>query len=108
MSDLAYLTVAEAAELLRAKKLSPVEYAKALIDRIEKHDSKLNAFLRFTPEHRAGRCAARGSRDRARRVARSVPRRAVRSEGHRRLRGPADDRALEDPARTTSPRPTPW
>jgi len=50
MTDLAWLTVAEAAELLRGKKLSPVEYAKALIDRIEKHDSKLNAFLRFTPE----------------------------------------------------------
>jgi aspartyl-tRNA(Asn)/glutamyl-tRNA(Gln) amidotransferase subunit A len=50
MSDLAYLTVAEAAELLRAKKLSPVEYAKALIDRIEKHDKKLNAFIRFTPD----------------------------------------------------------
>ncbi|MBI4195818.1 MAG: amidase [Betaproteobacteria bacterium] len=50
MSELAWLTVAEAAELLRAKKLSPVEYAKALIDRVEKHDKHLNAFLRFTPE----------------------------------------------------------
>src|SRR5262245_6433974 len=50
MTDLPWLTVAEAAELLRGKKLSPVEYAKALIDRIERHDGKLNAFLRFTPE----------------------------------------------------------
>jgi aspartyl-tRNA(Asn)/glutamyl-tRNA(Gln) amidotransferase subunit A len=50
MTDLAWLTVAEAAKLLRAKKLSPVEYAKALIDRVERHDGKLNAFLRFTPE----------------------------------------------------------
>ena len=50
MTDLAWLTVAEAAELLRGKKLSPVEYAKALIDRVERHDGKLNAFLRFTPE----------------------------------------------------------
>jgi len=48
--DLPWLTVAEAAELLRGKKLSPVEYAKALIARVEKHDGKLNAFLRFTPE----------------------------------------------------------
>ena len=48
--DLAYLRVAEAAELLRAKKLSPVEYAKALLDRIERHDGKYNAFLAFTPE----------------------------------------------------------
>jgi aspartyl-tRNA(Asn)/glutamyl-tRNA(Gln) amidotransferase subunit A len=50
MTDLAWLTVAEAAELLRGRKLSPVEYAKALIDRIEHHDGKLNAFLRFTPD----------------------------------------------------------
>jgi aspartyl-tRNA(Asn)/glutamyl-tRNA(Gln) amidotransferase subunit A len=50
MDDLAWLTVAEAAELLRGRKLSPVEYAKALIDRVERHDGKLNAFLRFTPD----------------------------------------------------------
>ena len=50
MTDLAWLTVTEAAELLRGKKLSPVEYAKALIERVERHDGKLNAFLRFTPE----------------------------------------------------------
>jgi aspartyl-tRNA(Asn)/glutamyl-tRNA(Gln) amidotransferase subunit A len=50
MSDLAWLTVAEAAELLRGKKLSPVEYAKALIARVERHDGRLNAFLRFAPD----------------------------------------------------------
>lgn len=50
MTDLAYLTVADAAELLRARKLSPVEYAKALLDRIETHDSDFHAFLRVTPE----------------------------------------------------------
>ena len=50
MTDLAWLTVAEAAELLRGRKLSPVEYARALIDRIERHDGALNSFLRFTPE----------------------------------------------------------
>ena len=50
MADLAWLTVAEAADLLRAKKLSPVEYTKALIDRIERYDGRINAFLRFAPE----------------------------------------------------------
>ncbi len=50
MTDPAWLTVAEAAALLRGRKLSPVEYAKALIARIERHDGRLNAFLRFTPE----------------------------------------------------------
>lgn len=50
MSDLAFLTIAEAAGLLRGKKLSPIEYAKALIGRIERYDGALNAFLRFAPE----------------------------------------------------------
>ena len=50
MTDLAWLTVAEAAGLLRARKLSPVEYTRALIDRVERHDGELNAFLRFTPD----------------------------------------------------------
>jgi aspartyl-tRNA(Asn)/glutamyl-tRNA(Gln) amidotransferase subunit A len=50
MTDLAWLTVAEAGPLLRGKKISPVEYARALIERIERHDRKLNAFLRFTPD----------------------------------------------------------
>ncbi len=50
MTDLAYLSIAEAAELLRSKKLSPVEYTRALIARIEAHDASLNAFLRFTPD----------------------------------------------------------
>jgi len=50
MADLAFMTIAAASELLRARKLSPVEYAQALIARIEKHDRAVNAFLRFTPD----------------------------------------------------------
>lgn len=50
MKDLAYIGLADAAHLLRDKKLSPVEYVNALISRVEKHDKSLNAFLRFTPE----------------------------------------------------------
>lgn len=50
MSDLVWLTVAEAGELIRSKKLSPVEFTNALIQRIERHDRQFNAFLRFTPE----------------------------------------------------------
>ncbi len=50
MSDLAYLSIAEASALIRDKKLSPVEWTQALIARVECHDGRLNAFLRFTPE----------------------------------------------------------
>jgi aspartyl-tRNA(Asn)/glutamyl-tRNA(Gln) amidotransferase subunit A len=48
--DLAYFGIAEAADLIRAKKLSPVEYATALLARIERHDGKYNAFVTLTPE----------------------------------------------------------
>ena len=50
MTDLAYLTVAEGAELLRAKKLSPVEWTKALLDRIAAIDYHYNAFLVVTAD----------------------------------------------------------
>ena len=50
MTDLAWLTVAEGAQLLRAKKLSPVEWTKALLDRIAAIDSSYNAFLVVTAD----------------------------------------------------------
>src|ERR1051325_5202332 len=50
MSDLAYLTVAEGAAFLRAKKLSPVEWTRALLDRIAAVDTHYNAFLMVTAD----------------------------------------------------------
>ena len=50
MTDLAWLTVAEGAALLRAKKLSPVEWTKALLDRIAAIDEHYNAFLVVTAD----------------------------------------------------------
>ena len=49
-SDLDYLGLSEAAALIRAKKLSPVEYVTALLARIERYDGKYNAFIVLTPE----------------------------------------------------------
>jgi Asp-tRNA(Asn)/Glu-tRNA(Gln) amidotransferase A subunit family amidase len=50
MSDLAFLSLSEAAERLRAGKLSPVTYAAALLDRIQRLDPRFHAFIRVTPE----------------------------------------------------------
>jgi len=50
MTDLAYLSLAEAAGLLRSGQLSPVEYTTALLSRIARHDGQLNTFVRLTPE----------------------------------------------------------
>ena len=48
--DLAYFGLAEASELIRTRKLSPVEYTTALLARIEHHDGKYDAFVALTPE----------------------------------------------------------
>jgi aspartyl-tRNA(Asn)/glutamyl-tRNA(Gln) amidotransferase subunit A len=49
-TDLAWLTAAEAGRLMAAKKLSPVEYAQALIARTETLEPRLDAYISFTPE----------------------------------------------------------
>lgn len=48
--QLAYLGFAAAAQQIRDRILSPVELTRALIERIERLDPRVNAFLRFTPE----------------------------------------------------------
>ena len=50
MTDLAWLSVAEGAQLLRSRKLSPVEWTKALLDRISVVDPAYNAFLVVTAD----------------------------------------------------------
>ncbi|HET9477123.1 MAG TPA: amidase [Dehalococcoidia bacterium] len=50
MSDLTRLTIAEAAPLIRDRKLSPVELTDACLARIEAVESKLNAFITVTRE----------------------------------------------------------
>ena len=50
MTDLAWLSVAEGAALLRARKLSPVEWTEALLERIAAIDPRYNAFLSVTAD----------------------------------------------------------
>jgi aspartyl-tRNA(Asn)/glutamyl-tRNA(Gln) amidotransferase subunit A len=47
MSDLHWMTATEAAQAITARKLSPVELMKALLERIARLDPKLNVFIRF-------------------------------------------------------------
>jgi aspartyl-tRNA(Asn)/glutamyl-tRNA(Gln) amidotransferase subunit A len=46
-----YLTIAEAAELIRTRQLSPLELTEALLARIEALDPMLHAFITVTAEH---------------------------------------------------------
>ncbi len=50
MSDLHYYSVTQAAELIRTKKLSPVELTQAYLDRAQELDRELNAYMKLLPE----------------------------------------------------------
>lgn len=47
-SDLAWLTIAEAADLIRDRRLSPVEYVDALYARSDSFDTHIHSYLRLT------------------------------------------------------------
>src|SRR5882672_8968790 len=49
-SDLHALSIAEASKLIARKALSPVELTRALIDRAELLDPKINAYILATPD----------------------------------------------------------
>jgi len=49
-SELCYLTISQAAPLLRERKLSPVELTEAFLRRIEAVDGQLRAFITLLPE----------------------------------------------------------
>jgi aspartyl-tRNA(Asn)/glutamyl-tRNA(Gln) amidotransferase subunit A len=49
-SDLTALTIAEAFQLVRSKKVSPVELTHACLSRIERLNPKLNAFITVTAD----------------------------------------------------------
>ena len=50
LQQLHFLSIAEASELIRTRKLSPVEYTNALLGRIEALDSQLDAFITVTAD----------------------------------------------------------
>ncbi|MBI4194101.1 MAG: amidase [Betaproteobacteria bacterium] len=67
-TDLHFLTVADAARLIRARKLSPVELTRAILQRIEALDPQLDAYITVTADlalkqaRRAEREIAKGDR----------------------------------------------
>jgi aspartyl-tRNA(Asn)/glutamyl-tRNA(Gln) amidotransferase subunit A len=48
--DWAFLTISELSELIRARKVSPVEITRAVLERIEKLNPVLNAYITVTPD----------------------------------------------------------
>ena len=60
--DLTSLTIKEASRLLRDGSISPRDLLAAHVERIERLDSKVKAFLRFTPELAQKQAEAAGRR----------------------------------------------
>jgi aspartyl-tRNA(Asn)/glutamyl-tRNA(Gln) amidotransferase subunit A len=71
MSELHFLSIAEAARLIKSRKLSPVELARAHLDRISELDGQLSAFITLTAD-----------------LALKQARQAEREIGKRKYRGP--------------------
>src|SRR5881628_2957341 len=63
-SDLSYLSLTDAAALIKALRLSPVELTQALLDRIDRLDGKVGAFITVTRE-----AALRSAREAEREIA---------------------------------------
>src|SRR5919112_3660143 len=59
MSELHWLSAAEAAQAIASRELSPVDLMRALLDRIERLDPKLNVFIRLDAD--AAMAAARAA-----------------------------------------------
>ncbi|MBN8888731.1 MAG: amidase, partial [Rhodospirillales bacterium] len=59
--EIGFLGVSELAALYRARALSPVEVAKAVLARMEAVEPRVNAMMRLTPDHALA--AARRSED---------------------------------------------
>ena len=65
MTDLAYMTIAEASRLIRARKLSPVELTEALLARIAALDGIYHAYIAVTADAARAQAQDRRGRDRA-------------------------------------------
>jgi aspartyl-tRNA(Asn)/glutamyl-tRNA(Gln) amidotransferase subunit A len=70
-ADLFYLSLTEAAALIKSRRLSPVELTRAILDRIDRVDGKVGAFITVTGDE-----ALRAARD------------AEQAIGRRTYRGP--------------------
>lgn len=61
MSELHFQTIAELSELLRLRKLSPLELTDALLQRIEATDPQVRAFITVTADQARAQAKAAGA-----------------------------------------------
>src|SRR5438445_2446156 len=66
-ADLPYLSLTEASTLIKARRLSPVELTQAMLDRIDRLDARVGAFITVTREQ-----ALAAAREAERDIARGI------------------------------------
>ena len=101
-----FLTIAEAAQLIETKELSPVELVDSRLARIERLDGKLHSFIRVLADERPRRGPRRRGRDRRRQLPRAAARHPDRAQGHLRDRRGRRRPATPRSCRTMCRRPT--
>src|SRR3989442_6615632 len=52
--NLAYLSLAEAAALIKSRRLSPIALTQAILDRIDRLDARIGAFITVTRDEALG------------------------------------------------------
>jgi hypothetical protein len=100
--DLAYLTIAEAAELIRTRRLSPVEVVDACLSRIERLDETIQAWITVFPEKARAEAKAAAAEIARRGPALSYSRHSDRPQGPLRHERGSHDRGLAGPCRRSA------
>ena len=85
-------SIADAAALLRTRRLSPVALTQAVLDRIDRVEPRVHAFITVTRDEAHARGARGRTGDRGRQISRAAARHSVRRQGHALHEGDPDDR----------------
>ena len=101
--ELHFSTIAQTAELIRSRKLSPVELAQTHLKRIAELDPQLNAFITVTADLALAAGARSRAGDREGQLPRAAARHSVRAEGHLQHPRHTHVRRTRGSARTTFP-----
>ena len=90
--DLTKLTIDEASRRIAARQLSPVELTRAYLERIERVDERVNAYITVTAEQALEQARALERELAARALTRAAARHSDRAQGQHRHGRRSDDR----------------
>ena len=102
VEDLAFATVPQLAELIRTRKVSPLELTKMYLARLKKYGPKLNCIVTLTEELRSIPGRRRGAGNKARQLSRTAARNSLGRKRSLRHEGDSHDLGRRTLSRTRS------